>query len=151
MNDTRFDIRVVKPLARATCGLLVIFALGCGNQFGATVSGRVLLDGEPVPDGRLAFVRVGSTKSPAIGPIKPDGRYTLLTKSQPGAEPGDYQVAVQSFKPIEGLKPGERSFETPEPLVPQRYLSVKTSGLLYTVEPGSNTIDIELTSDENAG
>lgn len=141
--------RRVLLLAPALASLVA--STGCGNKYGATANGYVTLDGEPVRDGRLTFARPGSNDIPAIGAIGDDGGYSLTTNAEAGVVPGEYRVSVQSFKPIEGLEPGERSFETPEPMVPRRYLNVKTSGLTYTVEPGSNRIDIKLTTDASAG
>jgi hypothetical protein len=43
--------------------------------------------------------------------------------------------------------PGERAPANLPPLVPKKYLDIETSGLRFTVKPGSNTIDIALTSD----
>ena len=135
---------------RACCYLVVCLFLlgqvGCGNKYGATVAGKVTLDGEPVPTGRVTFARIGSTETPAMSDIASDGAFSLTTNSETGAVPGEYRVAIQAFKPIEGLAPGERSFESPVPLVPQQYLSVETSGLTHTVKPGSNRIDLKLTS-----
>ena len=131
----------------ALLGIVLSCQVGCGNKFGATVQGVVNLDGEPLPTGRVTFARLGSTDAPAMSDISSDGSFSLATNREIGVVPGEYRVAIQSFKPIEGLAPGERSFASPEPLVPQRYLSVETSGLTRTVEPGSNRIDLDLTSD----
>ena len=56
-------------------------------------------------------------------------------------------MAVQLYEPPQGLAPGERRWEPSKLLVPEKYISMETSGLEYTVEPGSNTIEIELTTE----
>ena len=40
----------------------------------------------------------------------------------------------------------ENTGGTPEPVLPVKYSSTRTSGLEYEVKPETNTIDIELTT-----
>lgn len=96
--------------------------------------------------------------SPAIrgqnssrGVIDTSGRYHMTTKHERGIPPGEYRVAVRVFEKGEPPAPGERADPDLPPLVPEQYLDVKTSGLLFKVEPGSNEIDIALTSNASAG
>lgn len=125
--------------------LAFLCVTGCGSEFGATVSGVVTLDGNPVTPGRVTFAPAEPTALPAAGKLDIDGSFELLTQKKPGLAPGTYKVSVQALRPPDVPK-GQRTFTPSEPLVPEKYLSVKTSGLEFTVEPGSNTIDIPLVS-----
>lgn len=132
---------------RPVVWLSVAFLAGCGSEYGATVTGKVTLDGNPVSPGWVTFARVDAQVTPAMSDLDADGSYSLTTAHKLGAVPGSYRVAVQSFKTPEGLAPGERSFDSPEPLVPVKYLAIETSGLEYEIKAGANTIDIPLTSE----
>ena len=81
---------------------------------------------------------------PAVGSIDEDGVYELYTGAKPGVAPGDYVVTVTVAEVIPSAEPGLGP--VPKNITPKRYQSAKTSGLKYTVEPGSNTYDLELSS-----
>ena len=127
-------------------GVLLISLIGCGSEFGATVTGVVKLDGKPITPGFVTFAPADSTAVPAGSDLDSSGRYELKTNKKTGLAPGKYRVSIQAFRPPT-VPEGQRSFEPSEPLVPEKYLQVTTSGLEYTVEPGNNTIDIELFSE----
>lgn len=135
---------------RASCTLPLITAIclsvGCGSEYGATASGVVTLDGEPITPGRVTFAPIGSSAVPAVSDLDDDGRFSLSTQKKPGLAPGKYAVAVQAFRPPD-VPQGQRSFKPSEPLVPEKYLQVGTSGLEYEIVPGSNTVNVELTSE----
>lgn len=127
----------------AAAGLLTC-AVGCGSDLGATVSGKVTIDGEPVTPGLVTFAPVDGAHEPSTGTLGSGGEYRLSTKQQFGVAPGTYAVAVQAFEPPD-VPAGQRSFTPSKPLVPEKYLQTTTSGLQYRVASGSNTINIELT------
>lgn len=127
--------------------LLPMTLVGCGERLEATVSGKVTLDGAVVFPGRITFAPSDIKQAPAVGKLETDGSYSLSTNRIEGALAGEYRVAIQSYEAVKGLKPGERHYGPTPALVPEKYLQVATSGLSYTVEPGSNTIDIELVSE----
>lgn len=132
---------------RCLIGLAVLAAIGCGgSQYDADVSGQVTLDGEPIGPGVVTFAPEGGTSNPAIGAIDEDGNYLLLTKHERGLNAGTYKVAVQVYEPEEPVPEGQRSTQTPEPLVPKKYLRTETSGITQDVAKGSQTIDLALTS-----
>ena len=98
-------------------GMAVIAGvLGCGNGL-RTVRGKVLLDGEPAPEGvRVIFSALGNTKQ-ADGIVGPDGRFELQTMAAEGVMPGRYKVLLlNSTKsvpvPTVEIKPG---VNTPPP------------------------------------
>lgn len=119
---------------------------GCGSEFGATANGVVTLDGQPVTPGHVTFAADDPKAVPAVSDLDPNGGFELTTKKKPGLAPGTYTVAVQAFRPPD-IPEGQRSFKPSEPLVPEKYMQTTTSGLQFTIEPGSNTIEIELVSD----
>jgi len=119
---------------------------GCGgSDFGAEVSGRVTLDGNPVGPGVVVFAPTAGNTNPPEGAILPDGSYFLKTSRDVGLRPGAYKVAVSVYD-VPDLKPGERTSAPPKLVTPPKYSSVETSGLQFEVQPGGNTIDIELSS-----
>jgi len=125
--------------------ILVGLTIGCSDsRYGSKVSGHITLDGEPVGPGVVVFVPEGSEEPPATGGIESDGSYFLVTSHHVGLQPGSYNVSVRAYEERDPPPPGEISFEDPVPIVPRKYLSVKTSGLKFDVESGSNSIDIDL-------
>ncbi len=132
---------------RLPASLVLLACLaGCGSEFGATASGVVTLDGEPVTPGLVTFAPETSEGIPSTSDLDSSGGFELQTNKKLGLAPGTYRVSVQAFRPPD-LAEGQRTMRPSEPLVPEKYFQVTTSGLAYTVEAGSNTIDIELTSE----
>lgn len=128
--------------------LVALLSIGCsGSEFGATVSGKVTLDGNPVVQGVVTFAPDDPKGPSAVGNLKSNGDYYLKTKKTLGIIPGKYRVAVQAYERPEGLAPGERVYGRVKPLVPKKYLNVVSTDLEFEVQPGSNTIDIPLTSN----
>lgn len=133
--------------------LFVVFVLavpaisGCsGGSLGSNVSGVVTLDGNPIGPGVAIFAPVGGKENPAIGAIQPDGTYFLKTSQERGLRPGTYHVALQIHEVPTDLAPGQRDTRPTKSRIPQKYTAVESSGLEFEVEPGSTTINIELTS-----
>jgi hypothetical protein len=126
--------------------VLIVFA-GCNRSSQESqVSGRVTLDGKPIGPGTIAFGSVGTGK-PATGSIDESGNYDMRTGREAGLGAGRYKVAVSIREVPQNMKRGDR----PPPgklLIPERYEESSTSGLEYNVEPGRNTINIELKSDQ---
>ncbi len=132
-------------------GSLVLVLSGCGSEFGATVSGSITLDGESLPQDAIGTVVFFPQKGgpPATGRILDGSQYTLTTGRGKGLFPGEYSVTVGANEPS-GVTRGENGGPPPagKQITPRRYRQSRTSGLVYTVEPGSNNIDIELSSNE---
>lgn len=134
----------------ALSAIAVLAVTGCGGKHGATVTGRVLLDGEPLPDDTVGTVAFFPTAGgpPATGKIGDDSSYELSTGLDRSLPPGDYTVSIGANAPPPSLR-GKDGGPPPtgKPLTPPRYRQSRTSGLQFTVDRGGNTIDIELTSD----
>ena len=77
----------------ALLGGLLLAAAGCGTtETPAEVSGTVLMDGQPLPDGEIIFEAADNAKAPVGGPIA-NGKYVV--KTTPGAK----KVKIQSSRP----------------------------------------------------
>jgi hypothetical protein len=122
---------------------------GCGGPYDATVAGVVTLDGLPVPRGTVKFIPAQGPS--AYGLIGEDGAYSMMTGRERGLPAGTYTVtvvaneaSVSSASPSAPPIPGK-------PITPPWYRVQDASGLTFTVEPGSNEINLELLSDPPAG
>lgn len=145
ISHARHDLRqLISPWG---VGLLVSFSflIGCGGK-AASVSGKVTLDGEPVTRGTVAFTPTAGGQR-ATGIIDENGAYELSTNREAGLDVGSYAVSVTSRERGQvgdgGGPPMPGKY-----LVPQKFSDANTSGLVFDVQRGSNTIDIPLTSSE---
>jgi hypothetical protein len=145
-SSPQFIAHLVNAQYVATMVFALACLIGCGSEFGATARGVVTLDGKPVTPGHVTFALVDSSTVPAVSNLDSSGQFNLTTNKKTGLAPGKYRVAIQAFQPPD-VPAGQRTFEPSKPLVPEKYLQVNTSGLEYTVAPGSNTIDIPLSTN----
>jgi len=146
------DQVAVRIVFRACVPLCIfLLAAGCGstrrNVKTAEVSGKVLLAGEPLPGGRLTFVKAdGQYATSAL--ILEDGTYSIK------APLGEVQISIDNRDlrekkkhPILSKRPGAKE---PEPVkgtytpIPKRYYMPASSGLTYTVREGSQEHDVLL-------
>ncbi len=152
--------------------VLALFATGCsGSGLPKTykVAGTVKLDGKPVEGALVTFLPAEGQKV-AVGSTDTDGKYTLSTFGPAdGAQPGGFKVTIVKFSaPPTGaappLPPGvlaggdiTESYEPPKPkdgaapkdpnknLLPAKFASETTSGLIATVaENNNNNFDFDL-------
>ena len=70
---------------------------GCGNSDYKSVSGVVLLDGEPVPEAAVAFVPENPHGEGATGYTDEDGRFSMKSTTQNGVKPGKYKVRIEAL------------------------------------------------------
>jgi hypothetical protein len=138
--------RWIRPGATS---LLVLFFAGCGKP--VRVDGRVLLDGKPLPGGRVTFLCDGGLRPALCSPIRENGEYAIQDPPL-----GRARVTVETFKqeprpklgidPQAGIDPSV-GWEDAGPYVPipARYRSPKTSGIECMIAPGTQTFDIVLT------
>ena len=132
--------------------LLVPLLTGCGSSSPATVSGTVTLDGEPLPQterrtGSIMFFPTGGGAAP-YGMVADDGTYSMQTGGSQGLEVGEYVVTVRVVD-IDPPPPGQTEYQDPPEstlLTPRRYVDSESTDLKVNVEPGNNTIDLELTT-----
>jgi hypothetical protein len=88
---------------RWTIGLACLLALGCGSRKFAPVSGKVTLNGKPLPNATVAFnpiPREGSSEAgpSSIGTTNDKGEFTLrVDLHRWGAVVGKHRVAISAM------------------------------------------------------
>jgi hypothetical protein len=153
---------IVKSLLRLLCGCLLLGLLtgttGCKKGLHSTtheeVSGKVLFKGKPLPGGRVTFAAIEGGFA-STRPIDENGDYKI------NAPIGNVLISVENrmFQPGGGARRGDPKHNLKRPdaqgveeemkgrryvPIPERYTNCDTSGLTYTVKPGAQTHDIEL-------
>ena len=138
-------------------GVLSVVGCGSGGYHGPTgaVTGRVTLDGQPIPQGSVVSF-VSDAGFTATATVSSDGSYQLLTAGNPEIAVSTYKVSIappaqamsetdyDKYMSGEGAGEGGDATETSSELIPPKYADPTTSGLSFDVEQGANTIDIEL-------
>lgn len=129
-------VPITTPHRRAAVALLVLAAGGCGGPRVVPVSGRVLIDGQPVEHG---FVRVAPEGyRAATGTLGPGGRFTLTTTDpDDGCLVGTHPAEVIA---LETLGPGAQKWHAPK-----EYGDVGTSNLTVTITGPTDDLKIDLT------
>jgi hypothetical protein len=124
---------------------------GCGGTYNASVTGKVTLDGTPVPRGTVTFYPV-TTGSTAYGKIESDGSYELRTGKEAGLNAGDYVVTIAANEPPTE-KRGKGGGPPPpgKEITPAWYRDRNLSDQKHTIETGKNEINLELTSNPPPG
>jgi len=124
-----------------TCVMLALCIVpGCGgNGDLADVTGKVTLDGKPVPNAFVKFLPKGDSGAPSFGKTDAEGNYRMMfSDTEAGAWIGENAVTISTGDV--GLAPGMGTAET----IPAIYNS--NSKLVQTVERGRNTFNFELES-----
>jgi hypothetical protein len=108
------------------------------------VKGQVLTaQGKPLSSGRIYFVPVKGSTTPAQGTIAADGTFTLNSgQSGAGAAPGEYKVRIEPLEetlPVAGR--GKSRAAVKRFPFPMKYNDEDTSGLVVTVQPQPNTLE----------
>jgi hypothetical protein len=155
------------------CGLLLLpFVAGCAGGGEGKVSGRVLLDGTPVPGGWVMFRPADPAQNSVSAELDEGGNFAavlpagevqisvdnreleplppLFSGAPPGLPPEVHKAlgAPKAGKPpaesAEGAGKGSRRAGRYVP-IPERYYDIETSGLKLMVKRGDQKHDIELT------
>lgn len=124
-------------------GLSCLLLSGCqGGQTANPVpaSGVVMYNGEPLAGAYVVFVPEEGPKATAT--TDADGSFELMTvKEKDGVVPGPCRIAVEKRAPLDPKDP----YVAPKSLIPERYSSIKDSGLSETVNAdGENFFTIDL-------
>jgi hypothetical protein len=127
-----------------------LFFGGCGGPYDSTVQGVVRLDGVAVPRGTVAFNPVEGGPA-AYARIESDGSYQVSTGREKGLPDGEYEVTVTSNERASNPQPTGGPPPPGKAITPLWYRSKATSGLRFTVNPGENTIDLELSTTRPRG
>jgi len=132
-------------LRRALLAILaVIVVAGCGqgNKDFGYVSGTVTLDGNSLAGARVEFQP--EKGPPSCGVTDSRGAYTLMVGNcQRGAKVGRHTIRITTLRP-KSNDPHAKRDSAPE-RIPAKYNT--RSNLSREVAPGSNRIDLELTSE----
>jgi hypothetical protein len=124
---------------------------GCGGVYDSSVTGTVTIDGTTVPRGTVTYHPTASGPA-AYALIQQDGSYTVHTGREEGLPSGEYGVTVTANEPPAVQQTASGGPPPPgKPITPEWYRSKDASGLQFTVEPGSNEINLELKSQPPAG
>ena len=129
------------------CGL----AVGCGGKSGpvkVTVTGKITLDGKPVPNGQVIFNDAAGAVAADSGEIK-NGQFSFQSKL------GSKKVSISSMQPTEkkavvGGIPGDPiSDKNPatvyEDIIPEKY-NAKTELKVDVTQKGPNDFPLTLTT-----
>lgn len=134
-----------KPTVRmlTLCCVLAVTTLlfsGCGPRRPklVRVSGKVLIDGQPLTYGMIRFVPVGSRAS--VGSLDGEGRFELSCFDHgDGAITGKHRVEIRAAEPM-----GDSAYKW---LAPKKYASANTSELEQDITGPTDSLIIELTWD----
>jgi hypothetical protein len=157
----KLSLRFAAAVALASSISLFV---GCGKSGHerATVYGRVLFDGKPMPTGTVRFVPTGDTKTPPAAAQIVDGAYRVETRG--GVPVGKHKIEIEAFRPISAQSAAAAEMErmkaahphldfppTREQYVPARYN--EQTELTIEIPPGSGTVEhnIELSQKQDNG
>lgn len=128
--------------------LLSLSVIGCGGGVGdypdmGSVSGTVTMDGNAVANASVIFVPKEAGGRSSFATTDSSGYYELqYSANMEGARIGEHTVKVSTYRSPDPNVDGDTgAAET----IPNKFNS--KSELTKKVESGSNTIDLELTSD----
>ncbi len=131
-------------IKRGTLLLLAVTVLWCvlpgcdGRPRRVPVSGRVLIDGEPLKLGFVTLVPKGAR--PSMGKIDEDGHFVLTCyEGEDGVIPGTHRVAISANEGI-----GDTALKW---YAPKKYANFRTSGIEVTIDNTMEELLIELTWD----
>ncbi|MBX3448274.1 MAG: carboxypeptidase regulatory-like domain-containing protein [Planctomycetaceae bacterium] len=145
-------------LLNSLAGLGLLFVVsGCGAPQAAEqppaqfVSGRITLDGEPLPGAIITFIPTGNTKGDeCVGQADEAGLYTLSQfRGGVGAQSGKFRVVIEHHVKPDGtpMGPGEAPREVGAvQVLPPKYSSLASTVLEADVPEGGGEVSFELTS-----
>lgn len=145
LNLRRSHRCAVEVLVLALALLLLTDFSGCRPRERelAPLTGKVLYQGKPLTFGAVMIEH--DQGQPATAAIQPDGTFVIETRGEgQGAVVGKRRVRVACYEAQDPAKKGSDSLG--ESLIPRKYTSFETSGLVIDVKPGTNEpLVIELT------
>ncbi len=126
-------------------GLAVVVLAGCGagGPEIAYVTGKVTMDGKPLPNATVVFVPENGR--PAGATTDEEGEYVLnFAQGRKGAIPGESTIRIMTFRDADQDENGKSIPGSPE-TVPAKYNTEST--LTFHVEAGKkNVANFELES-----
>jgi len=144
----------------------LLAAAGCGGSGEGTVTGQVLFDDKPLPGGRVTFRPADPKKNSVSAELDQEGRFKVtlpagevhvsvdnreLEPAPPGpvgvVPPGlsvEGRKALGEGKPAAPTRDGSGRHASRYVKIPDRYYTVETSELKFTVTRGEQKHDIKL-------
>jgi hypothetical protein len=138
-----FSLRDVKIGLMLSVGLFVLAGCSARGPEIAYVSGRVTMDGVPLPNATVVFVPENGR--PAGANTDQNGNYVLnFAQGRKGAIPGTHTIRIMTMRDADQDENGKPIPGSPE-TVPPKYNTEST--LTFEVEPGKkNVANFELKS-----
>jgi hypothetical protein len=129
----------------------LLSAVGCGGTYDSSAHGLVTLDGQAIQRG-LATFHPTSAGPAAYAIINESGTYEVFTGREKGLPSGEYLVSVVANEAPAISQTASGGAPPPgKPITPEWYRTKQTSGLKYTIKPGGNEINLELSTKPPAG
>ncbi len=126
---------------------LLATALGCGSSGPPLipVKGKVTIDGKPATEGGVVFHSVENPMVQLIGNISPEGEYSMMSKKEFGAPPGQYRVTVMVTETPK--RPNGQPMGLPKTVSNPKYADTGKTPLTLKVAPdaGANAYDLAVT------
>ena len=122
----------------------IVFAVGCSGNLKLTGTVVFSDDDMPVPTGIVYF---DSDKGRSVGPIMPDGTYTVSTTGDKDGIPRGktFKVSVIAEETKEILDANGVTIGTQStPLIDPKYGNPAASGLTFTSDGGMKTFPIKV-------
>jgi hypothetical protein len=133
--------------AFVTLAILAVGLTGCGESKQIPVSGKILLDGNPikVSTGETASVNYhGQTnKVFGVGQVNENGEYTMSSNNKPGMPAGSYKVTVTYSKPKDAKDP----YSIPVRMINEKFTNLEFTDLTIEVKDNAppGTYDLKVT------
>ncbi len=135
MPNNRPDSRPFASFAGLLLALIAMTGCNDGRPARVPVSGRVLIDGEPLTQGYVRFVP--GNDRPSTGQIGPDGRFTLgCFEADDGAVTGKHRVAVIANEAI--------NESTMRWIAPEKYADYANSGIEVEITGPTDELEINI-------
>ena len=129
--------------------IIIIYpTTGCNNSPNIVpVEGTVLLDGKPL-EGAAVLFHPKADERPAVGITDKLGTFHLTTRSPgDGAHVGLNKVSITKESDEPQLNDAEEGIQDFTLITPAQYASPELSGLEIDVNPGMDSIILEMTTD----
>jgi len=137
----------MRSAARLNLALVFLGCLGCSSGLHrAAVSGKILVDKQPLERGMINFFPVEGTPGPSAGAEIKNGEYHIPRKA--GVVVGKNRVEIKGFRKTGRKMPDPMAFGTKTmadeivQIVPPEYSSQST--LTRDIKEGDNTLDFDL-------
>ncbi len=128
--------------------LIICPTTGCNRSPNIVpVKGTVLLNGKPL-EGAAVLFQPKADERPAVGITDKLGTFHLTTRSQgDGAHVGLNKVSITKESDEHQLNDAEEGIQDFTLITPAQYASPELSGIEIDVNPGMESVTLEMTSD----